>query len=240
MPLSHTCAACGMELCGVRAAPDPVYALPVVVCPRCGMGCVRRRHPQMEAWRGFHRLSATLGRLFLQLALLLVFTLLFSAFLHSLRIDLSHQSLRLREAWADPEATIAVRRVLVRSGLIWNLTAWVCYSTCLGVWLVAGFAHWRAWRVPLAWTGAMLAIAVGSTAIDYGAHVLDALVSGHPWTGVSIDVSRYMQVFVLAVASLALALPGAAVGLARRAGARGAARRRFRKRLARLRRRRQG
>lgn len=41
MPLAHSCASCGCDLSRVAAPLDPVYGLPVVVCPRCGEACAR-------------------------------------------------------------------------------------------------------------------------------------------------------------------------------------------------------
>jgi hypothetical protein len=47
MLASHPCASCGLELRRIPAPPDPVYGLPVVVCPRCGAAVVRRKHRTM-------------------------------------------------------------------------------------------------------------------------------------------------------------------------------------------------
>lgn len=41
MPIAHTCPSCGLSLTMVPAALDPVYRLPVVVCPGCGTAGVR-------------------------------------------------------------------------------------------------------------------------------------------------------------------------------------------------------
>ncbi len=52
MRISHICHACGTELARIAAPPDPIYHLPIVVCP-CGTAHVRRRHPARALWRIF-------------------------------------------------------------------------------------------------------------------------------------------------------------------------------------------
>lgn len=240
MPLSHTCCSCGLELCRVRAARDAVYALPVVVCPRCASASVRRRHPVSAGWRTFLRLFAAMRRLALQLVLLLVFTLIMGAFLHSLRLDLTAQVPPLRRIWEDPDAgTLSVlRRQLVRSGLMWQLMAWVCYATGLGAWLVAGFAHWRRFTAWPAWLGAMLLIFSVQAGLGVCERWIDVRLLGQKQP--EFEPSPFAWTFALAVATIPLALPGAAMGVGLLAMGRAARRRAFRKSLARLRRRRQG
>lgn len=46
--MSHVCARCGSELSHLRAPPDPIYGLPIVVCPGCGL--VGVRHGLIRAW----------------------------------------------------------------------------------------------------------------------------------------------------------------------------------------------
>jgi len=229
-----------MELCRVRAVPDPVYALPVVVCPRCADASVRRRHPTAEGWRTFIRLRVAWGLFALRLLLLVVFTLLFCAFLHELRMDLNRSWPALRAALESSEAGTGIRRVLARTGLMWSLIGWACYSTGLGAWLVAGFGHWRWWAVIAAWAAAMLGIVLAAWGLNLAEHWLDAWVRHRPWSNQRAYASRYMTTFAMALASLPLAVPGAVIGLGLRALARGASRRSFRKRLARQRRRRNG
>lgn len=60
---SHPCAACGCELRRVAAPPDPVYALPVCVCPGCGRACVRRKHRFRTNPVAFRRLDRAFNRL---------------------------------------------------------------------------------------------------------------------------------------------------------------------------------
>lgn len=65
------------ELAGIRAAPDPHYGLPIVVCPRCAYACVRTKHPDIEFWRGFRRLQNSVRDLIVRLALIVGAALLF-------------------------------------------------------------------------------------------------------------------------------------------------------------------
>lgn len=65
MLANHPCASCGLELRRIAAPPDPVYGLPVVVCPRCGAAVVRRKHrtrPRSARLRLWRTLSALLTR----------------------------------------------------------------------------------------------------------------------------------------------------------------------------------
>lgn len=47
--MSHVCARCGVDLSHLRAPPDPIYGLPIVVCPGCGDASVRRA--LLKKWR---------------------------------------------------------------------------------------------------------------------------------------------------------------------------------------------
>lgn len=65
------------ELAKIRAIPDPHYALPIVVCPRCEHASVRTRHPDIQYWRDFRRLHSSLRNLIVRLALIVGSALLF-------------------------------------------------------------------------------------------------------------------------------------------------------------------
>jgi hypothetical protein len=58
MLLSHTCANCGLSLTRIPAPLDPVYGLPVVVCPECRAACVRRSDGHRAVPRWLSRLDA--------------------------------------------------------------------------------------------------------------------------------------------------------------------------------------
>lgn len=60
---SHLCARCGLELRHIAATPDPIYGLPVCVCPGCGLATVRRKHRLRTFPVGFRRLDRAFNRL---------------------------------------------------------------------------------------------------------------------------------------------------------------------------------
>lgn len=230
-----------MELCRLRASLDPIYALPVIVCPGCATACVRRRHPTSAGWRTFLRVFASCRFLVFQLVLLGVLTLLFGTFLYNLQHDLAREWPMLRAAWSDPQfgGVVGLRRELVRSRTIFELIAWGFFATGLGAWLVAGLAHWRLWKAVLSWAGAMLAVFLVALVLDCGEVWIDSnLLRGRAraWP----DAGSYLGAYALALATLPLAIPGGAIGLGIRAVARAAARRRFRKARSRARKRREG
>ncbi len=69
VPRSHTCPSCLTELGRIRAAPDPHYGLPVVVCPSCSLATVRQRHPDIEFWRSFRRVHSAIRGVVLRIGL---------------------------------------------------------------------------------------------------------------------------------------------------------------------------
>lgn len=75
MARSHTCPACTSELGKIRALPDPIYALPIVVCPTCATACVRRKHTDIEFWRTVRRTIWGVRRVLYTLAAALVVVL---------------------------------------------------------------------------------------------------------------------------------------------------------------------
>lgn len=60
---SHLCIGCGSELRRVPAPPDPVYALPVCICPTCGTSVVRRKHRFRTRPYAFMRLDRAINHL---------------------------------------------------------------------------------------------------------------------------------------------------------------------------------
>lgn len=69
---SHLCAGCGTELRRIASPPDRVYALPVCVCPGCGLACVRRGHRLRTVPVAFRRLDRALTRLALAMGVVVV------------------------------------------------------------------------------------------------------------------------------------------------------------------------
>jgi hypothetical protein len=88
VPISHTCPSCARELARVRAVPDPVYALPVVTCPRCAYACVRTKHPDLLFWRAFRR-RARAARDLMSVAVLAIIAAVLTGFLAFLGTDIA-------------------------------------------------------------------------------------------------------------------------------------------------------
>jgi hypothetical protein len=127
MAISHLCISCGFDLARVRVRTDPVYALPIVICPDCGEAVVRRRHPMQRAWRSFVRLKTSLIVLVFQLAMLTggLSTVVAVCVL-------------VGDAWSRGDLTVPRDEEVIVAFL-----AFVVLPVALGTWLTAGFGHVR-------------------------------------------------------------------------------------------------
>lgn len=140
---------CGGELASLRAAPDPHYHLPIVVCPACGTASVRRPYTG-DALRSTVLRAVRTGReLLLRIAGLTAFTLLAIGFTAAISNEVS-RLLRSRsplEIFAPENA--AIRQALVRwwadTGS-WQSVAAACIWALWGAVCGALFPHWRAGR----------------------------------------------------------------------------------------------
>lgn len=144
MPRSHVCFSCGLDLAPVRAVPDPHYALPVVVCPRCETASVRRRRdPVIQGYRAATRLTKSTSVLGLQALLTLVLLLGygFTIFgLENLAQDLKVAPARLPIALIEG---IDLTRWGARDRLAVLGASLVTTAAAGGAWLTAGFTHLR-------------------------------------------------------------------------------------------------
>jgi len=133
MVLSHVCTECGHDLARVRARRDPHYGLSLVHCPGCAAVSVRRMHPAWRAWRSFLRVKTSLGVLVFQFAALVGFVA---------------GGVGICEGWGH----LIERSLDLRPGqrIEWELPLGftVLFAVGLGMWLTAGFAHWRARILP--------------------------------------------------------------------------------------------
>ncbi len=184
------------ELARVRAAPDPHYGLPVVVCPSCSKASVRTRHPDIQFWRNFRRLHRSLRSL--------VFTVLLSIGLGALMLGLV--------MWArgmNPDAIGSIdpaERVGAWASLV-LIPMLACASGCVVRLL---YAHRHA-MVPFA---VLLVLGSFFTWIDYiffGLSALMAEVGGYrqPYFSGTLDdfVHRGMLLALLMIFALIGLLP---------------------------------
>ncbi|MFG0251717.1 MAG: hypothetical protein ACF8NJ_02450, partial [Phycisphaerales bacterium JB038] len=153
MPLPHFCEQCGFDLTRVRPRTDPVYRLPLVLCPQCDAACVRRRHPLNARWRQIRRALASCWVLAWQLALLC-----------SLPGAVVALALLLAELQADGDIHGRSMGAMFSLGIATGL------SIFAGIWLTLGFGHWRRWMAWLMWSGLLALVMLGSHFAVAGAH----------------------------------------------------------------------
>ncbi len=164
---SHLCAGCGVELRGVSAPPDPVYALPVCVCPGCGLACVRRKHRLRTHPVAFRKLDRVFNRLAFSgfvVALASGTSLLIAVFM-SLQSDRTGRGpfgatfSAIRSA--PPEELFSVGLAVGSIGMTVSIS---------GILLSRLLWHWRALHLILAWAGLLFAVSLAPTLfeISYG------------------------------------------------------------------------
>lgn len=151
-----------MELRLEPAPPDPVYGLPVCVCPGCGVACVRRRHRLRTYPVAFRRLDRALNHLALSAAIVGV-----SAGT-ALGVSVGMTAIAARDGRGPFAATLASVRssrpeeLLSIGLLIGSLGMIVAIS---GVLVSRVLWHWRARGLVLAWGVVMALMAVTPTAL---------------------------------------------------------------------------
>jgi len=135
MAIAHICLGCGWDLARVRPVPDPRYALPLIVCPRCQKATTRARHPIWIAFRKFRRLDLTITALGIQIAMAILLTIFtpFSSLAMVVGINGAQRGAYDSDLWWYYFWPLAV---------IGPLT---------GAWLTAGFPHITRWRAFLGW-----------------------------------------------------------------------------------------
>lgn len=147
MRIAHTCANCGLDLSRLSALRDPVYALPIVVCPRCREAVVRAVHPVLAGARQARRLAVSLARL----TLTVILTTGFAGALIGFSSLVEDQWSRARRGSEMPwthEAFIA------------SVAVWTAVAVAAGVWLGVMLRHWRRWLVVPAWAALVAGLIV--------------------------------------------------------------------------------
>ncbi len=147
MAQSHICTGCGNDLAMLRAPRDPVYGLPLVVCPTCKRPSVRTRASVERLFRRVQRTRRSVLALLAQGIMLALFLLAVCA--PYLRIE----ELVLRDwrmSWTDAtralmSATLAdeTREPDAQAMLAAPVGVLVAGCVMAGVWLRFGLGHWR-------------------------------------------------------------------------------------------------
>ncbi|MEQ8769494.1 MAG: hypothetical protein RIB60_03180 [Phycisphaerales bacterium] len=147
MARSHVCSGCGNELATLRAPPDPIYKLHLVICPRCERPSVRTRASVELGFRRVKRAARSWLALLAQAIMLALFLTAIMA--PYLRIeDLILRDWRL--GWGE-----AIRAIT--SGTLTDETRdadamamlgvpvgiFVAGAVGLGAWLRFGLGHWK-------------------------------------------------------------------------------------------------
>lgn len=240
MALAHTCPTCGCELSRLAAPLDPVYRLPIVVCPGCREPSVRRSDGARAVPREASRVLQAAWRLVRRLAVLGVFSAGFVAAGIMLQTSLDMYRLPLFEAiegllvgqtegrigsWRGEFGTIA-------------LVIWLVIGAGAGAYLVAASGGRSRRRVVVLWFAVTLlaallpAAAVLSLEIGRSGYVPSARTQVRM---IPMELEWWArhayQVVIAMPAAMVLGLPPGLIVRRRRAGASSRRFRRLRKRL---------
>ncbi len=149
---------CGKELarhgrsgCRLHAPPDPHYGLPVVVCPGCGLACVRRPGGGTARWYTFLRAFAAARRLvfggWLLVATLALGTMMCGGVAVGLEGAISDRPFTALFK-LDAQVRQELGRWWAYQGL-WIVPVWTGAWATVGLVAGAFFPHWKArWWVP--------------------------------------------------------------------------------------------
>lgn len=188
MPLPHHCISCGTDLSWIRAAPDPHYGLPVVVCPSCLLACTRRKPPTKAAIRRF--------RLAIRTGLVLLVELVMLALLAGMSVTILRG---LAEDSGSPGFAIDVLRYgltnqpserILGSGydrdaeMLRTITVvLILVSVGAGVWIRSAHGHLRLWTSVICWFG----LIIGLLGTGYTAEAFGRALSDKPLTHLTLS-----------------------------------------------------
>lgn len=160
---SHLCAGCGRELRGIAAPPDPVYALPVCVCPGCGQACVRRKHRFRTNPVAFRRLDRAFNRLALGAFVLAISagTSLLIAVFMSLQSERSGKGPFVATLGAirsaPPEEVLSIGLAVGAVGMVIAIS---------GVMLGRLLRHWKANDLIVGWAVVLIVVSLAPTFVE--------------------------------------------------------------------------
>lgn len=129
----------------MRAPADPVYRLPIVVCPRCAQAVVRRRHPVQARSR---QISANIQSI-MGLAVRVAGSLGLAGAIIGLSVLVEDAHFRATRRDMNP----VLDEMFIVGGCLW-----LAVAGAIGVWLGAMFAHWRVLPLVAAWLAGLVAL----------------------------------------------------------------------------------
>lgn len=153
MRIAHTCARCGFDLSRLRAPVEPIYGLPVVVCPLCREAVVRRLHPVQARWRQARAALVSIVVLGATVVVAAIFAGLLIGLSVGLRVVIVRALSRGEVVWLDEE-------VILIGGL------WCGAAVLAGAWLGVMLPHWRWWAILPLWVVALWSAMVVSGAAE--------------------------------------------------------------------------
>lgn len=177
MRISHACAGCGSDLTYLRAAPDPHYHLPIVVCPSCDLAVVRRKPEMSRIAKRYRRGRSSWWALSNRVSLLVISLLVTVSATEALAIDALDRWNGVTKGWAPSfgEEGFVFRDPLHdRALIVAGIGFWV------GSWLVGTLPHWNPWKAVGAF-GALAALFVTALAGAGAALSSFAISKGLPW-----------------------------------------------------------
>ena len=206
--IEHSCHACGLALGRIRAPLDPIYRLPVVVCPGCHAACVRRRHPLSELWRSLGRWRAAIWGLAWRGALGVLIVILWLACLSALESSLEQYRLTLPElcgyALGEKHNLVTCEGWLDDHGVLYVVLA-AGSSIAAGTMATAGLPHirrrWVVWAL-LAGATACLPLWMSATA-----WVDDRANGTANWENARAELKIFERIFVLGLLIAPLGIP---------------------------------
>jgi hypothetical protein len=194
--------------------PDPVYALPIVVCG-CGYATVRRRHPLLAQYRRARAVAGAVIYLILHLVVLLALSLANGGFIATLEQDvrdlhLTPCSFLMALLGGAAGRTRAFREWYDDGGTVF-LIGYALAAVGAGIWLRAALAHWRWPRPLLAWT-LLVAMWVWIETVVWPLTWLDGRFSGTPARFSGLSAVRSIHAAEILAVSLLISFASTPIG----------------------------
>jgi len=230
----HHCGRCGTDLTRLRAVRDPVYGLPLVRCPSCGLTIARRRHPA-PVWT--RRVLRAIPVFLVLLAQAIIIPIVTMGFLGMAAL-LADEIVMIgwsRDGTLRPDSFYALLdRYAEYPEEMGALIGMICIAGLVGVWMGLFMRHWKRWALFAAW----MAFVLGYIGLDVlraqwsGPRWFFAPLLGEPWAKTPLQGAMWVIV-VLASLPITFALMAFGGAVARALNRRRIARRK--KMLVRLR-----